>query len=171
MYTHADLLNPGDNLGTALTGQLLATNGSASGGGLELHGLLGGGPISPPVEDIDLFTTYTGGLRIDSIVPPVFTAVFAPWNVVRIALTAGFAQGFRFTGVPTAQAPLNVGQFYAVLQASLAAPTDPSGFYAARFGAQGFSTIQTTPEPGAIALLSGLAVCGGMLWRKRRRTG
>jgi hypothetical protein len=169
LYTHADAVNPGDDAGQLINGQLLATNGSAPGGGLELHGLLGSGLVFSDVKDIDLFTTYTGGLRIDSIVSPVFSTTFSPWNVVRIAPISNYAQGFRFINISPTQAPLNLGQFFAELQAGLADPTDPTGFYTSTFGIAGFSTIQTTPEPGSMALLSGLTVCGGMLWRRRRQ--
>ena len=117
LYTQADGATPGDNSGPEITGQLLATNGSAPGDGLELHGLLPptGGPTSPrpDVLDVDIFTTYTGGLRVDSITPMPFSLAYNPWTVMQITPIAGYVQGFRFTSDGITQPPINFNKFFA----------------------------------------------------------
>lgn len=184
MYTNADssTYSPGDNAGSVINGQLLATNGASPGNGLEVHSLIPDQPQDGvasyiPVVEVDFYTTYTGNLQIDSVVGSTFTN-FIPWTVQRISVPAQvpggprYKQAFSFTGGQTNQALMYKGTdgYYALLTAVLADTSDPTGFNSAAFGVSGFTTVEATPEPGAFALLSGLMLgSANVLWRRRRK--
>ena len=169
LYTNVDGQLPGDQLGAPITGNLLLTQAFSGGGGLELHGDIPGAASSLPVVEVDFFTDYASPLGADTLVGPPFT--FTPWGVQALragAIPTGFAQGFRFFK-QSGGANINLGEYYGLLSAVIDNPNDPTGFRDARFGFEGFTTPQDTPEPGAAALFVGTLLSVSLLARKRRR--
>ena len=169
-YTNADGANPGDNLGAVINGALLANPVLDPQRGLEVHnGIIKAGP---PVllHVIDLFTTYTGGIEVVSLVAPAFSTQFVPWDITRITPPPGYAQAFRFTSTRPNQAPLGFspnGEYVALIQADIVDPTKQSAFEAATFSIRG--SVVAVPEPGAIAALGGFAGVGLLVLKRRRR--
>ena len=160
-YTNTDGASPGDNLGAAITGGLLAS----ANGGLELHGLVASSGGTTPVTEVDFYTTYTGTLALTS------TSVlnFTPWDYGFITPLPGYAQGFRFFKTNSSQADLNVNAYFGVLTATLSNPNNPNSqvFLDSSVGSTG-AVFGAVPEPGAVGLFGGLCMGGGLLWRRRR---
>jgi hypothetical protein len=186
MYYNVDGIEPGDQGGAAITGNLLLTAAFGGAGGVELHGAIPDpgarhtaaelpGAISDlsterylPVEEVDFFTTYAGPLVVNTAVDNSFGAM-TPWGVEMLAnVPAGFAQGFRFFKREDA-AEMNVNGFYGVLSVTLDDSSDPNGFRNASFSTQSFATVQAsaTPEPGAVGLLAGMGISIFALKRRR----
>jgi hypothetical protein len=171
LYTNTDGSIPGDQRGSAITGNMLLATAAQGGGGLELHGAVfdGDNPNPVPVVEIDLFTTYTGIMTVNSSIGQLTS--FTPWGVTPLTnMPTGFAQGVRLFK-QRGSADMNKGAFQGFLSSALNDASDPTGFRSAGFGTKGFTSLQTsgTPEPGALALLVGMGLSVSALARKRRR--
>jgi hypothetical protein len=172
LYTRTDGSIPGDQLGSAINGNLLLTAADNGAGGLELHGNVVA-PIANttvPVVEVDLFTTYAGNMVMNTAIGGQFTS-FTPWGVQALGtVPTGFTQGFRFFKQP-GSADINKGGFYGFLSSALNSNPNPADFRNADFGMQGFTKPQSpgTPEPGTLALLVGMGLSVCVFARKRHR--
>ena len=171
LYTNTDGSIPGDNIGSAITGNLLLTAADSGAGGLELHGNVFAPIVNTnvPVVEVDIFTTYAGTMGVNTAIGGQFTS-FTPWGVQALGtVPTGFRQGFRFFKQP-GSADINKGGYYGFLSSALNGNPNPADFRNANFGFEGFTKTQSvgTPEPGMLALLVGMGLSVCVFARKRR---
>lgn len=157
-----------DDQGTPLTGRILLESG------VELHGQVPSGSAFDDLLEIHMsFSPFAGDVDI----LPESRFGFQPWRVIEVRRRSEHL--FRFIKRPNS-APINDGfdpnpngdpdQSFSLLTASV--ENDPGGSFAtASFSFQAFTTYQggVVPEPGPLALGTGLLIGSLPLLRRLRR--